>query len=137
MITCKEEMQYERYSGAWIVQKVEQAWYPDTDSNVPDSVKTFDSDTLGYFNFYHTSLYGTAYILLNFPSLFLVNDFDTDYEIHPSNDEILTFMQIIGINEVYTTYSIKGGKSNRQQWTTFKGYKNGFVRETIWVKKHY
>ena len=135
MASCGKENYLEFRSGPWSVEKVEQAWYSTTDTTAADSVRTFESDTLGYFNFYHSYLYGSLYIVINYPSLFLSPDFEANYEVHPNNKEILTIWQANGSSEAYISFTVQGANFRRQKWTAIRQSGDGVVRETIWVRK--
>jgi len=132
--SCAREEYAEKRSGPWKVTKVEQAFYATSDTTEADSIVVYESDTLGSFNFYNTHPYGNVYILINYPSCFLGRDFDAEYEVHPNNREILTFFAGY-TNDSYINFSVKGENNKKQVWTTIGEYKDGLVRESIWVKK--
>ena len=105
----------EKRAGPWKVTKVEQDWYS-ANSTSPDSVKTYESDTLGYFNFYHSDP-KYVYIVINYPSLYLIPDWDAYYELHPNNREILIISNWHGANLYDYVFTVTDPNKNKQKWS--------------------
>lgn len=134
LYSCAEDQYDEMRSGPWKVTKVEQAFYTG-DNNEPDSIRVYESDTLGYFNFYNSHPYGNVYMFINYPSFFVGNSIETEYEVHPNNPEILTFIYYSINTSNYLNFTVTGANRKRQVWTTINRFNDMIVRETIWVKK--
>lgn len=132
--SCGKEQYLEKRAGPWKVTKVEMAFYKNHSSEV-DSLVTFESDTLGYFNFYHGSP-SSVYILINYPSAFLAKDYNGRYEVHEENQEILAISNLVGSNWVERRFAVDHPKRNKQQWTIVSdNFAGNALRETIFVEK--
>ena len=132
--SCGKDAYLEKRSGPWKVTKAEIAYYNSYKSE-PDSVKTFESDTLGYFNFYHGTP-SNVYVLINYPSAFLIKDYDATYEVHEENYDILVISNLVGANWVERRFAVDHPKRKKQQWTIVSdNHAGNAVRETIFVEK--
>ena len=94
------------------------------------------SDILSFYN----SNLPKVYILINFHSLFLQSNYYSEYEVHPNNNEILTFINLNSSDNSfhYIPYTVLHPNRKVQQWTYLgnRGFSSdGFMRETIWVEK--
>lgn len=132
--SCGKESYLEKRAGPWKVNKAEIAYYNSYKSE-PDSVKNFESDTLGYFNFYHGSP-SNVYVLINYPSAFLVRDFNATYEVHEENYDILVISNLVGASWIERRFAVDHPKRKKQQWTIVSdNHAGSAVRETIFVEK--
>ena len=133
--SCGKDNYIEKRSGPWKITKVEQAWYYTGEATSPDSLVTYENDTLGYFNFYHTD-FGLLYILIKYPSAMLWKDYDARYEVHPNNHEMLLIQNWQGVNQVDVLFAVNDPNKNKQQLTAIKGWGTGGIfRESIFVEK--
>jgi len=135
MSSCKNNDTYlEMRAGPWKVTKAEIRFYHNFSSS-PDSVATFGSDTLGYFNFYFGNP-ASVYTLINYPSRFLIKDYDATYEVHDYNREILMISNLVGSNWVDTHFTVTGYNKKKQSWLAISDDYNGnVISENIWVEK--
>ena len=132
--SCGKDYYIEKRSGPWKVTDVEIAYYHNH-SNSPDSTKNYSSDTLGYFNFYHgTPSY--VYVLINYPSAFLIKDYSARYEVHEENHDILVISKLVGTKWVDRRIAVSNPNSSKQEWTIISDdFSGNAVRETINVEK--
>jgi len=135
MTACNNKDTYlEKRSGPWKITKVEISFYHNF-STSPDSVATFDSDTLGYFNFYHGTP-ASVYTLINYPSHFLIKDYDATYEVHEYDHEILVISNLVGSNWVDTHFTVTDSNKKKQSWLAVSDDLNGnLIYERIYVEK--
>jgi len=118
------------------VTKVERGFYDSNSSAQPDSLVIYESDTLGYYNFYNSNP-GIVYFFTNYSSQYSNSGYSMEYEVHPNNNEILNFIFYSSSDQAYhcITYTVTDPGKKKQQWTTISNYKSGFASETIWVEK--
>jgi hypothetical protein len=132
--SCGKEQYLEKRSGPWKITNVDIAYYKNY-SNTPDSLVNFSSDTLGYFNFYHGSP-SSVYVLINYPSVFLIKDYSARYEVHEENHDILVIKNLVGPKWVERRFTVSSPNSSAQEWTIINDNLSGYaVRETITVEK--
>jgi len=134
IFSCGKDQYLEKRSGPWKITNVEIAFYKNFSSS-PDSIVTYSSDTIGYFNFYHGSP-SNVYVVIRYPSRFLIKDYEATYEVHEQNRSILVISNLVGSNWVERRFAVTDYNKRKQEWTIMSDdFAGNVVRETISVEK--
>jgi hypothetical protein len=134
LFSCGKDQYLEKRSGPWKITNVEIAFYKNY-SSTPDSVVTYSSDTTGYFNFYNGTP-ANVYVVIRYPSRFLIKDYEATYEVHEQNRSILVISNLVGSNWVDRKFTVTDYNKRKQEWTIMSDdFAGNVVRETISVEK--
>lgn len=131
--SCGKDYANEKLAGPYKITKAEIAYYNNF-SSTPDSVKTFENDTLGYFNLYNGTP-AKIYIVVRYASTIFVTDYTATYYMHEKNNEILVVESSKALIS-YAKFTIDKPFKRKQQWSIIRtDYSGTEIMETIYVER--
>lgn len=124
--SCKDEdFINEQRAGYYKITKVEYLYFSDS-LPTPDSVKTYENDTLGFFNFYNSSPQ-ILYSYIQFPSKNIYSTYENRWKVHEDDPHILVISQLFNNTWRNYKYYVDNPTKKKQTWTIAEDFYNGTV----------